>query len=192
MPVGLTSLFSGPRRRTGRVLAPRPGSGDRPVRVWVQGSRARRANARGRSTTPHLSSPPCRWKAGAWWARRAVLRRAGECGHPCAPVLGGEDGALARRPQAPLEVVEKSLPSTRRPGTAERNVGMLLASTRVPLVHRRSSRQLVLDPRRRSCRRHHRFGPKLGWPRPRPPTGRCRPRRSMPAARAGPPLGASA
>ena len=25
------------------------------------------------------------------------------------PVLGGEDGALARRPQAPLEVVEKFL-----------------------------------------------------------------------------------
>jgi hypothetical protein len=31
--------------------------------------------------------------------------------HPCAPVVGGEDGALARRPQAPLEVVEKFLTS---------------------------------------------------------------------------------
>jgi hypothetical protein len=30
---------------------------------------------------------------------------------PCAPVVGGEDGALARRPQAPLEVVEKFLTS---------------------------------------------------------------------------------
>jgi hypothetical protein len=35
----------------------------------------------------------------------------GDAGDPCAPVLGGEDGALARRPQAPLEVVEKFLTS---------------------------------------------------------------------------------
>jgi hypothetical protein len=47
---------------------------------------------------------------------RRVLGTAGPCcgelgnaGYPCAPVLGGEDGALARRPQAPLEVVEKFL-----------------------------------------------------------------------------------
>jgi hypothetical protein len=39
----------------------------------------------------------------------AVLRRAGGRGRPVCPVLGGEDGALARRPQAPLEVVEKFL-----------------------------------------------------------------------------------
>jgi hypothetical protein len=35
----------------------------------------------------------------------------GEAGDPGAPVVGGEDGALARRPQAPLEVVEKFLTS---------------------------------------------------------------------------------
>jgi hypothetical protein len=47
-----------------------------------------------------------------------VLGTAGPCcgergnaGDPRAPVLGGEDGALARRPQAPLEVVEKFLTS---------------------------------------------------------------------------------
>jgi hypothetical protein len=33
----------------------------------------------------------------------------GNAGDPCARYLGGEDGALARRPQAPLEVVEKLL-----------------------------------------------------------------------------------
>jgi hypothetical protein len=43
---------------------------------------------------------------------RRVVGTAGPCcgglwvaGDPCAPVLGGEDGALARRPQAPLELV---------------------------------------------------------------------------------------
>jgi hypothetical protein len=33
----------------------------------------------------------------------------GDAGDPSAPVLGGEDGPLAARPQAPLEVVEKFL-----------------------------------------------------------------------------------
>jgi hypothetical protein len=52
----------------------------------------------------------------------------GNAGDPCAPVLGGEDGALARRPQAPLEGVEKvvttsstGLPS--RSGTSARQGG---------------------------------------------------------------------
>jgi hypothetical protein len=50
-----------------------------------------------------------------------VLGTAGPCcgerwvaGDPCAPVLGGEDGALARRPQAPLDrLIRKTAP--RRP-----------------------------------------------------------------------------
>jgi hypothetical protein len=62
---------------------------------------------------PPFFSSPC----SAEKSRRGE-RRAGSCcggrwvaGDPCAPVLGGEDGALARRPQAPLEVVEKFLTS---------------------------------------------------------------------------------
>jgi hypothetical protein len=39
----------------------------------------------------------------------AVLRRAGVAGSLRAPVLGGEDGPLAARPQAPLETIEKFL-----------------------------------------------------------------------------------
>jgi hypothetical protein len=53
----------------------------------------------------------------------------GNAGYPCAPVsvLGGEDGALARRPQAPLESISAETshtarsplsPLPRRPATA--------------------------------------------------------------------------
>jgi hypothetical protein len=73
-----------------------------------------RAQARrsARSTHHLLSSPQ------ALLGVRRVECVTGPCcgerwvaNHPCAPVVGGEDGALARRPQAPLEVVEKFLTS---------------------------------------------------------------------------------
>ena len=79
------------------------------------GSRARRANARGlmpQARLPATSlrsypSPLSPVQAGKGRRMgvpgRAVLRRAGGCGRPVCPVLGGEDGALARRPQAPLD-----------------------------------------------------------------------------------------
>src|SRR6266498_1907691 len=51
----VNELFPGPRRRTGRVLALRPGSGDRPVRVWVQGPRR---GARTREVDPPQPTTP--------------------------------------------------------------------------------------------------------------------------------------
>src|SRR5512132_999503 len=80
--------FVRPRRWMGRVLALRPGSGDRPVRVWAQGSRARRA-ARGRSTTPTLllSTVPMLGRAGAWAYAAGPC-----CGEP--GLHGGEPAAL--------------------------------------------------------------------------------------------------
>jgi hypothetical protein len=102
-------LFSGPRQWTGRVLALRPGSGDRPVRVWVQGPRRGARSARSIHHSPTLLSS-CRWKAGAWWARRAVLRRARECGRPVRP---GTSAARTARLRAArrrrLKDVEKLL-----------------------------------------------------------------------------------
>jgi hypothetical protein len=81
----------------------------------VQGSRARRANARGRSTTPHLvftrprlegqaRESARRGRAAASWGRRATrVPRGWRRGRrACAP------------PQAPLEVVEKFLTRQRR------------------------------------------------------------------------------
>ena len=80
-------LFSGPRRWRGRVLALRPCSGDWPVRVWAQGSRARRAE---READPPLPTSLLH-HARARRIRRvgvhggAVLRRAGGCGLPVCP-----------------------------------------------------------------------------------------------------------
>jgi hypothetical protein len=67
-----------PRPWTGRVLALRPGSGDRPVRVWAQGSRARRAE---RQADPPLPTSPLHHavagKAGMRWARRGRAAASG-------------------------------------------------------------------------------------------------------------------
>jgi hypothetical protein len=49
-------------------------------------------------------------RSGAWECRAGpCCGELGDAGSPSAPVLGGEDGPLAARPQAPLEVVEKFL-----------------------------------------------------------------------------------
>jgi hypothetical protein len=75
-PCGRTSFFPALDGGRGRVLALRPGSGDRPVRVWVQGPRRGARSARW-IHPPTSFLLPC-WKAGAWWARRG--RAAAGCG----------------------------------------------------------------------------------------------------------------
>jgi hypothetical protein len=44
-------------------------------------------------------------------------------GYPCGLVLGGEDGPLAARPQAPLEDVEKVLTGRRRGSRCQGSLG---------------------------------------------------------------------
>ena len=100
--------------------ASRPAREDRPVRVWVQGprrcARTREVDAlvRRPASSP-LLHPSILHHTHAGRVRRRECM-AGPCygepwvaGDPCARVLGGEDGPLAARPQAPLEVVEKFL-----------------------------------------------------------------------------------
>jgi hypothetical protein len=66
------------------------------------------------------------------------------------PARGRPPQAAARR--AGPEVVEKSLPSTRRPGTAERNVGMPLASwPRPPIAARARDRTGIQQRRQQRC-----------------------------------------
>jgi hypothetical protein len=116
-PSGLLHVASKRDRGTNdldgrRPVATLPRSGEgRAVNEIVREAEtacARAREARTRSTPPlsphHAAGRQARTGHGG-----AVLRRAVGCGRPVCPVVGGEDGALARRPQAPLETVEKFL-----------------------------------------------------------------------------------
>jgi hypothetical protein len=100
--------FSGPRRRTGRVLALRPGSGDRPVRVRAQGPRRSARSARSIHHSLPLLFTRLTGRAGGWWARRG-RGRGGRwvAGDPCAPGPRRRGRPRSGHPQAPLEDVEK-------------------------------------------------------------------------------------
>jgi predicted kinase len=99
---------------------------------------------------------------------------------------GARTAVAGGRPQAGLEGVEKVLTATQQPGTAERDTGIPLPSLRPAPLHRpgRAGRDrdspLLLKARSGVAVAHRRR-------RPRPATGRCHPRRSMPAAGADPP-----
>jgi hypothetical protein len=105
--------FSGPRQGTDRVLALRPGSGDRSVRVWVQDPR--RGRAKREADPPRTYKNPSPLPCAGKRRRAASARRGrgcgglGDAGDPACS--GGRRRGRPRsgRPQAPLELVWKVL-----------------------------------------------------------------------------------